>query len=91
MAAAGGGTVEREGLRAPSGAVSMGDQAVREVGSARLEFPQGGPGGVAVLDQQFDRSKKLADHRRDHPSLVPVGSGEHPRQFHQDRNAGRSG
>ena len=47
---AGGGAVEREGLRTASGAVSMGDQGVREICAARLEFPQGGPGGIAILD-----------------------------------------
>ena len=47
---AGGGAVERESLRTASGAVSMGDQGVREICAARLEFPQGGPGGIAILD-----------------------------------------
>ena len=91
VAAAGSGVVECVGLRTPPVTVSVGDQVVREVSSACLEFPQGRPGCIAVLDQQFDRSKKLADHRRDHRSVVPVSFCEHPRQLHQHRNADISG
>ena len=91
VAATGGGAVEGEGLRTPASAISMGDQAIREVCAARLELPQGGPGGIAILDHEFDRSKKLADHRCDHRSLVPVGTCEHPYQLYQHRNADISG